>query len=527
MVIADICTRYEKLTYCTHWEVGRKHAYLMTGTDEHGLKIQQAAKAKGLEPLAFCDELSQRFRELAAKANVGYTHFSRTTERKHHEAVEHLWRGLDAKGLIYKGQHEGWYSITDECFYTDTQVTKGVPSGPAEKERYVSLETGSTVEWTQEENYKFRLSAFRESLLEHYKGHPDAVYPEQFHSEVVATLSGDLDDISVSRPRSRLSWGIPVPNDPEHTIYVWIDALTVYLSAVGYPWTAGSESQAKAWPPDVQVIGKDILRFHAIYLPAMLQALGLPLSKQLLTHSHWTVDQRKMSKSVGNVADPIEAIDEFGADVVRYYLARVGGRFKDDVDWSHDQLDKHYRELMSLVGNTYLRITSPKILNKIKHDEEAEDAEEWDPYVKRSEDVEHLKQRANDLGEKVEQEMSELKIASALEHIIDVLKEANQVMSQTQPWADSTDPKLASNVHVWVCEALRICGVFLQPFIPATATKLLDALGCPEHMRDLGWVHLGATCEACPPAPITPGVRLFDPPKRGAKARRPNGGGGV
>lgn len=211
---------------------------------------------------------------------------------------------------------------------------------------YISTETGSRVEWTQEENYKFRLSAFRDSLLEHFKSHPDAVFPQQHYLDVLTALNGPLDDLSVSRPRSRLSWGITVPNDPEHTIYVWIDALTVYLSATGYPWKAQGALK-EAWPPNLQIIGKDILRyvdvtshvclctehsrFHAIYFPAMLQALGLPLTQRLLTHSHWTVEQRKMSKSVGNVADPVEAIDEFGLDVVRYYLARVGGRFKDDV----------------------------------------------------------------------------------------------------------------------------------------------------------------------------------------------------
>lgn len=215
-----------------------------------------------------------------------------------------------------------------------------------EDAHYISTETGSRVEWTQEENYKFRLSAFRDSLLEHFKSHPDAVFPQQHYLDVLTALNGPLDDLSVSRPRSRLSWGITVPNDPEHSIYVWIDALTVYLSATGYPWKAQGALK-EAWPPNLQIIGKDILRyvdvtshvclctnhtrFHAIYFPAMLQALGLPLTQRLLTHSHWTVEQRKMSKSVGNVADPIEAIDEFGLDVVRYYLARVGGRFKDDV----------------------------------------------------------------------------------------------------------------------------------------------------------------------------------------------------
>ncbi|KAJ3488505.1 hypothetical protein NLI96_g2773 [Meripilus lineatus] len=268
-------------------------------------------------------------------------------------------------GYIYKGSHEGWYSVSDECFYTNGQVTKleNQPQTDLEdSETYISSETGSKVEWTQEENYKFCLSAFREPLLAHFNEHSTAIFPAQHHTNIVASLSGPLDDLSVSRPSSRLSWGIPVPNDADHTIYVWIDALTTYLSATGYPWRdANGSGVSSGWPPNLQIIGKDILRFHAIYFPAMLLALDLPLPKQLLSHSHWTVDQRKMSKSIGNVADPIQAIDEYGLDVVRYYLARVGGRFKDDVDWSTSQLEKHSKEITSLLGNLYLRITSQKI----------------------------------------------------------------------------------------------------------------------------------------------------------------------
>lgn len=255
---------------------------------------------------------------------------------------------LDAKGLIYKGKHEGWYSISDECFYTNGQITQVPSTSQSEEAHYISTETRSRVEWTEEENYKFRLSAFRQGLAEHFGHHSDAIYPPQHHADILAILANPLDDLSVSRPSSRLSWGVPVPNDADHTIYVWIDALTVYLSAAGYPWPSMEAGRACGWPPNLQIIGKDILRyallvfasdirklmecsFHAIYFPAILQALGLPLTTQLLTHSHWTVDQRKMSKSVGNVADPVQAIDEFGIDVVRFYLARVGGRFKDDV----------------------------------------------------------------------------------------------------------------------------------------------------------------------------------------------------
>ncbi|EKM59998.1 uncharacterized protein PHACADRAFT_192397 [Phanerochaete carnosa HHB-10118-sp] len=490
----------------------------MTGTDEHGLKIQQAAKAKGLEPQAFCDELSQHFRGLAAKANISHTRFSRTTEKEHYEAVQHLWRGLDAKGLIYKGKHEGWYSVTDECFYTDGQVTKVVSSNPEEDQFHISVETGSKVEWTQEENYKFRLSVFRESLLNHYQQHPDAVYPEQFHADVVATLSVPVEDLSVSRPRSRLSWGIPVPNDPEHTIYVWIDALTVYLSATGYPWKSDLTSLPEAiWPPNVQIIGKDILRFHAIYLPAMLQALGLPLSRQLLTHSHWTVGQRKMSKSVGNVADPFEAIDEFGPDVVRYYLARVGGRFKDDVDWSHSQLEKHFRELMSLLGNTYMRITSKKIMEKVRVVSVEQTVEPFSEHMRTI--YNRLLPGDSSIASAVDQEMSRLKIADALEHIMNLLGQANELMTLTEPWAKDTGLHHTIGVQTIVLHTLRVCGILLQPFIPSKAEELLDALFIPVSHRTLAYANLGEGRVGG----VTPGLRLFNAPRSGEKAHGTKG----
>jgi len=258
-----------------------------------------------------------------------------------------LQRNLRAKGYIYKSQYSGWYSVTDECFYTDAQVADGV-----------SLETGAAVEWAEEENYMFRLSAFREKLLEHFTRNKRSVYPEQYLDNVIGMLGGKstngpcddafiLEDLSISRPRSRLEWGVQVPDDPQQTVYVWFDALLIYLTGSGYPWTSVAQQTAKGWPADIQIIGKDILRFHAIYLPAIVLALSgkaftsasasevssmpIALPKTLLTHAHWTSSQKKMSKSLGNVADPLEAMEKFGVDVVRFYMMRIGGRWRADV----------------------------------------------------------------------------------------------------------------------------------------------------------------------------------------------------
>ncbi|OCH94466.1 hypothetical protein OBBRIDRAFT_769480 [Obba rivulosa] len=500
LVVADILARYARLS-----NPGRPVKF-MTGTDEHGLKIQKAAKARGMEPLAFCDQLSLKFRELGEKASITSTQFSRTTDRQHIDAVQHLWRELDARGLIYKDRHSGWYSVSDECFYTDLQITRvESESGPCDEPLFVSTETGSQVEWTEEENYKFALSRFQAPLLAHFEAHPEAIFPAQFHSDIMSLLQDGLVDLSVSRPTSRLTWGVPVPNDAEHTIYVWIDALAVYLSSTGYPWPTGGKG---GWPPDLQVIGKDIVWFHAVYLPAMLLALDLPLAKRLLVHSHWTVGRQKMSKSRGNVADPLESIKDYGIDTVRYYLARVGGRFTSDVDWSPEQLHKHAREAMTLIGNLLARATSPYILGLHRFELGGDGNES--PMVS-SAQSEKLKR----LSDEYRSCMENLQVTDALDAICSCLAEENIVMTHTKPWDKKTPTDLSVQVRDDVLECLRICGILLQPFMPSIAGALLQALSIPDHQRSLEFARpgKGAVIEC------VPGVRLFKPLKKAPSAR--------
>ncbi|KAI0782592.1 tRNA synthetases class I (M)-domain-containing protein [Abortiporus biennis] len=495
VVVGDIFARHAKL-------VNRERpVYFVNGTDEHGLKIQKAAKDKGLEPLVFCDQLNVFFRDLVEKANANVTTFARTSEAKHYDSVQHLWKKMEEKGLIYKGKHEGWYSISDECFYTSAQVTEVKTDSDT---IYIATETGNRVEWSEEENYKFRLSAFTEPLLAHYKAHPDSIYPPQHYMDIVSTLaSGPLDDLSVSRPKSRLSWGIPVPGDDDHTIYVWIDALTTYLSASGYPWSTEQALFDNGWPPNLQVIGKDILRFHAIYFPAMLMALDLPLPQQLLSHSHWTVNQRKMSKSIGNVVNPIQAIDEFGVDVVRYYLARVGGRFKDDIDWSQSQVEKHSREIMSTLGNLYSRISSKKIQDRVAPSEVNEDLYEKHKATILAPLLAHLET----LKSRYASNMENLQVADVLDDIMATLQEANVLMTQTAPWSSSTEATVVTSVTVTIIESLRICGILLQPFIPGKAEQLLNGLSIPTNERSLTYAEVGKG----PKIPtIQGGIRLFE-----------------
>jgi methionyl-tRNA synthetase len=404
----------------------------------------------------------------------------RTTEKAHHDTVESVWRYLDAKSLIYKTSYSGWYSVSDECFYPPSQITR-LPSSPGIPEIVVSAETGSRVEWNQEENYMFRLSAFRELLRKHYLTNPETIFPPQHHEYIMDVLDGkwgELEDLSISRPKERLTWGVRVPGDEDHTIYVWFDALSVYLSGIGYPWSG--DSAVPAWPADMQIIGKDILRFHAIYFPAMLLALDLPLPKKLLSHAHWTVNQKKMSKSVGNVADPFEAMDKFGVDVVRYYLTRVGGRFRDDVDWSDEQLDKHRAEIVAYIGNFFMRITSNKIVTNVEKARARSLQDVFDELPNDDPNKITIAMK-NALPDKVASCLARLEVANALQEIVDVLKQANGAMTKTAPWSSS--PAIAQASCLTSLETLRVCGICLQPFVPSVAERLLNALGVPPGER--------------------------------------------
>jgi len=305
---------------------------LLTGTDEHGQKVQRAAEAAGIAPIELCDTQAARFKSLFGSLQTTEDRFIRTTEAAHQVTVHSVWEALCAAGHIYKGAHQGWYSVSDEAYYTEMQVRKeeassAVPAGGEvphpQAAGMVSIETGSPVSWVSEENYMFRLSAFQQPLLAWLDAHSDAVMPPSRHAEVRSFVEGGLRDLSVSRARTAVSWGIPVPGDEEHVIYVWLDALTNYLTACGHPEAEEITYAAPGmWPAKFQVVGKDILRFHAVYWPAFLMALGLPLPQHIVAHGWWTREGKKMSKSIGNVVDPSVLVETYGSDQVRFYLCR-------------------------------------------------------------------------------------------------------------------------------------------------------------------------------------------------------------
>lgn len=356
MVLADVIKRWE--------QIKGKEVFLCTGTDEHGMKIQRAASKEGMDPKSFCDGNSTKFRSLAASANISNDFFIRTTDEDHKDAVGQFWLQLkhslpDHLGL-YKGSHEGWYCVSDECFYPEDMVVPSIVPQTGEK-IMINVESENEVEWVKEETWFFPLTKYKDALLKFYDENPGWIKPEHRMKEVRDWVENHLEDLSVTRPVSRLNWGISDPEDPSQTIYVWVDALINYITKAGYgsEWQVGSKNTG-IWPADVQIIGKDILRFHAIYWPALLIALGLSPAKKLLVHNHWTMSNRKMSKSLGNVVNPVFAIQRWDVDPLRYFLMR-NGSFAKDMGYSNDIIGSVYiKELQANIGNLFYRIAKPK-----------------------------------------------------------------------------------------------------------------------------------------------------------------------
>lgn len=354
MILADVLKRWHKLK-------GRK-SLLLTGTDEHGMKVQQAAENHDTPPKEWCDIQAEKFKQLAAKTNLANDFFIRTTDEDHKEAVRHFWFLLKENGMIYESKHEGWYCVSDETFYPESMLGRKVDPLTGEVS-YASIESGNSVEWTEEKNYHFRMSALKDQLLEFYQQNPDFIYPSSRMREVVQWVQNNLEDLSISRPSSRLDWGIRVPGDDTQTIYVWVDALINYLTKAGFPnWQPGQETSG-GWPADVHVIGKDIVRFHGVYWPALLLAVGLKPPKKLLTHAHWTMNGKKMSKSLGNVVNPHYAIDRWGVDTMRLFMMLDGG-LENDANYDNGIIVQRYKKILAgTFGNLLSRVTRGKAWN--------------------------------------------------------------------------------------------------------------------------------------------------------------------
>lgn len=453
------------------------------------MKVQQAASQNDMEPKDFCDETAEKFKELANLTNISYDRFIRTTDPDHIQAVEHFWLLLRQKGYIYETKHEGWYSVSDECFYPESEVIKY--QEPFTGAVYMAAaESKTKVEWVEEKNYCFRMTELKDRLLEFYSKNPDWIEPAYRMNEVIDWVKNHLEDLSISRPVQRLSWGIPVPDDPSQTIYVWVDALINYLTASGFPAWPPGESHKGGWPADVHVLGKDILRFHCIYWPALLMALDLPLPKKMLIHSHWTLNKRKMSKSLGNVVNPLYAINRWGVDTMRFYLLFEGG-IADDADYNNNTLVVKYKKyLQGGLGNLTNRLTKTPAwdLRNIIEASSKWDESSTQPSQAIQEFVGHYEARFKELAPVVARYMDDYNPVAAIRHIIDTAGQVNELLSQTQPWSliKTEDPVQKANackVLFTAAEGLRISGILLQAFLPGKAPELLDRLGVAPDKR--------------------------------------------
>jgi methionyl-tRNA synthetase len=506
LVLTDVLKRWQVL-------LGRK-AILCTGTDEHGMKIQVAAQKAGQDVRAFCDQNYRQFDALAQRAGVDRDHFLRTSDPDHRFAVQHFWFMLKERGYIYAAKHEGWYAVSDETFYPASAVQ--LTLNPSTGKKYMaSIETGKEVEWTSETNYHFRLSAFRERLLEFYRSNPSFVVPASRMKDVIKAVTEGLEDLSISRPVERLSWGIPVPDDESQTIYVWLDALINYLTKTNYPFQIPGQEEDAGWPADCHVIGKDIVRFHCIYWPAFLMALDLPLPRQILTHAHWTISHEKMSKSTGNIVNPFFALDRFGVDPLRYYLIHDGG-IKNDADYENAFVIERYKKgLHGGLGNLTSRILRGKGWSVPEAVRLCSAAKEGiDDSIARQH-----RQLLKDLPGTVASTMKTLNPGAALWKVMDAIYSTNRYIQHSQPWdlvgRKEKEGELASVIYL-CAESLRICGILLQPYMPETMTKLLDMLGVSSDARKFANTEFGSdTTYGTPLIPLGKGVEgVLYPPLR-------------
>ncbi|KAF2877831.1 methionyl-tRNA synthetase-like protein [Massariosphaeria phaeospora] len=489
MVLTDVLKRWQ--------QVKGTRALLCTGTDEHGLKVQRASAKAGIEPKLFCNKGAAIFRELAQKADISYDHFVRTTDQEHKDAVEYAWFLLKEKGYVYPEKHEGWYSVADEAFYPKSAV-KLYLDPPTGRKMMTSIETGSEVEWSSETNYHFRLSAFREPLLEFYKANPEWIVPAHRMKEVVQAVESGLEDLSISRPSDRLTWGIRVPEDESQTIYVWLDALMNYVTKAGYPWTPGHE-HAGGWPADCQVIGKDIVRFHCIYWPAFLMALGLPLPKKILTHGHWTLGGSKMSKSTGRVVDPFHALDRFGPDVMRFYLAHDGG-LQHDSSYDNVRIIAMYNHFLSAsLGNLASRVTRGKkwsVRGAIERIGKLP-ADEWEE----GPGSRFYNNTLSVVPSNVATSLNSYDPRKALYQIAEFVRASNQFFQMSSPWGKILDfgpgepGEEVDRIVYLAAEGLRMTGILLQPYMPGKAKTLLDQLGVEESRRTFAFCAVGQDLE--------------------------------
>ncbi len=452
-IIADFFARFKSIDdYNVHF---------LTGTDEHGLKIQRSAEKAGKKPKEFCDQISQTFKDLSKTLNLSNTDFIRTTEDRHKKTVQYLWSLLEKNDDIYLSNYSGWYSVSDEAFYNEDEIEE------IERKKIAKL-SKSTVEWIEEESYFFRLSKWQKPLLEFYDNNPDFILPESRKNEVISFVKSGLKDLSVSR--KTFTWGIPVPSNDKHIIYVWLDALTNYLSALNYPDT-NNELFKKFWPASIHLIGKDILRFHAVYWPAFLLAAKIELPKKIYGHGWILSGEEKMSKSKGNILDPLKIIEEYGLDPLRYYLIKEVS-FGNDGNISQERLEdcinsdlaNNYGNLCQRVIAFVMKNCDGKIPSEINF---------------QSDDLKILNKFKENL-DTIRSKINEQNLNFYIDFIVNSLFEANKYFNDQEPWNKKSDLIRLNTIVYTTLEIVRKITFLLYPIIPETSLKALKIFNLSE-----------------------------------------------
>jgi len=453
-IIADFFARFKR--------IDGFNVHFLTGTDEHGLKIQRAAEKAGMSPSIFCDKISKTFNDLSKTLNLSNTDFIRTTEERHIKSVQHLWSILEQNDDIYLSKYSGWYSVSDEAFYNEDEIT--------DKENIkVSISSGSTVEWIEEESYFFRLSKWQNKLLDFYDKNPNFILPISRRNEVISFVKSGLRDLSISR--KTFSWGIKVPNNNDHVIYVWLDALTNYISSLNYP----NEEDIlfdKYWPADIHLIGKDILRFHAVYWPAFLLAANIPLPKRVYGHGWILSGEEKMSKSKGNILDPLEIINNYGLDPLRYYLIKEVS-FGNDGNISKEKLESCINsDLANNYGNLCQRVTA--------FSEKNCQAQIPKLYKFNDDDFKILNKFSDNI-KKIRDFIDNQNLNLYIDFIINSLFEANKYFNDQEPWKKKNDLERMNTIVFVSLEVIRKITIMLFPIIPETSKKVLKIFGLKEN----------------------------------------------
>ncbi|MBA4774071.1 MAG: methionine--tRNA ligase [Rhizobiales bacterium] len=474
LIATDAMARFQRLD--------GMDVFFLTGTDEHGQKMQQTARAEGISPEELAQRNSDQFRAMGKMLNASNDDFIRTTEERHHETSRNIWNLMAGSGDIYKDSYAGWYSVRDEAYYAEDETevrADGVRYGPQ----------GTPVEWVEEESYFFKLSEYQDKLLKLYEENPDFIGPAERRNEIISFVKSGLKDLSISR--TTFDWGIKVPNDPKHVMYVWVDALTNYITATGYIEDKNGP-RAKYWPADVHIIGKDIIRFHAVYWPAFLMSAKLPLPKRVYAHGFLLNKGEKMSKSLGNVVDPANLVNHFGLDQVRYFFLREVS-FGQDGSYSEEGIATRINaDLANGIGNLASRSLSMIVKNC--------DGQIPTPGEFTEEDKAMLGS-ADGLLEICREEMGKQLIHRALAAIIAVVSETDRYFASQEPWAlKKTDPERMGTVLYVTAEVVRQIGILLQPFMPESCEKLLDLVAAPVDKRD--FAALGEAGRLVPGTPL-------------------------